>query len=51
MAADTEDVMKDIVYDETTVATMINRAVDYWAGKRPPEYGPIFGVYDCRCVL
>lgn len=50
MAANTEDVIKDISYDETTVATMINCAVDYWAGKRLPEHGPIFGVYDCRYI-
>ncbi len=50
MAADTEDVMKDIIYDEATIFTKINRAVDYWAGKRPPEHGPIFGVYDCRYI-
>jgi hypothetical protein len=50
MAADTEDVMKDIVYDETTVAAMITRAADYWAGNRPPEHGPILGIYDCRFI-
>lgn len=50
MAADTEDVMKNIIYDETTIATKINRSVDYWAGKRPPEHGPIFGVHECRYI-
>ena len=50
MAADTEDAIKDIIYDETMVATMIDSAVDYWAGKRLPEHGPVFGVYDCRYI-
>jgi hypothetical protein len=50
MTTDTEEVTMDITYDKTMVVAMINRAVDYWAGKRPPEHGPTFGDFDCRCV-